>query len=72
MNSLTVSSSTIYVLNFPEDWFDVDVRELLGKFGVVKDVFIPTKRNIGGKRFAFVRFDRKENVEEILGGVKGL
>lgn len=36
------------------------------------EVFIPEKRNKEGKRFVFARFDRQENMSEVLLAVKGL
>lgn len=39
---------------------------------MVKDVFMPTKRNKEGRKFAFVRFDPGSDIEEILSTVTGL
>lgn len=65
-------SRTLYVSNFPEDWADVDVKDMLNRLGPVVDVYIPGKRNAVGKRFAFARFEKNANLGEILSALQGL
>lgn len=48
-------STTIYVSNFPDDWASNDVKGILGKAGLVRDAFMPEKRNKDGKKFVFAR-----------------
>ncbi|GAB2297880.1 hypothetical protein Dimus_031964 [Dionaea muscipula] len=35
----------------------IDISKLYGKFGVVRDVYLPRKRSDSGKKFNFVRYD---------------
>lgn len=65
MQKLEAHSHSIYFSGFPDDWIDRDVKGVLRKFGSVIDVFIPIKRN----KFAFVRFDRKDPLDEIIAGI---
>ncbi|GAB2279009.1 hypothetical protein Dimus_013674 [Dionaea muscipula] len=47
---------TVFVENILERVEPRDLCRLFNNFGVVEDVFIPAKRNRGGKRFGFVRY----------------
>lgn len=63
----------VYVSNFPEDWTEAPLKEILEKFvGRVADVSIPRKRAKDGKRFAFVRFYRVRNEEALIQRAKGV
>ncbi|KAL7161401.1 hypothetical protein ACSBR2_041959 [Camellia fascicularis] len=49
---------TVFVDNFPFLMNPKDLYSLFGKFGVVRDVFIPSKvRKATKSRFGFVRYD---------------
>ncbi|CAL0316838.1 unnamed protein product [Lupinus luteus] len=53
--------SSFYVTNFPEDFRAVDLWRSLQSKGNIVDVFIPSKRNRSGQRFAFVRFNNVQD-----------
>ncbi|KAL7177055.1 hypothetical protein ACSBR2_030391 [Camellia fascicularis] len=53
-----LSLQTIFVDNLPESMDLKGLYTLFTKFGVVKDVFIPSKRRKATRsRFGFVRYD---------------
>lgn len=72
VEKLYAKSKSLYVSNFPEDWKTLDLKESLEKVAPIVDVFIPSKRNKEGKRFAFVRFDQNVNMSDLIVTVKGL
>ncbi|CAL0311080.1 unnamed protein product [Lupinus luteus] len=53
--------SSFYIANFPDDVSSKDLWNLFQKWGRVRDVYIPRKRNKLNQRFAFIRFDRVKN-----------
>lgn len=48
------------------------MTQFMEKLGLVRDIFMPNKRNADGKKFVVVKYDNKVNVEEILEVTKGL
>lgn len=66
------NTNSLFISNFPDEWEAFDVREILGRYWPVTDVFMPKKRNKIGKKFAFARFANTRNLTEILEEVKGL
>lgn len=63
----------LYISNFPDDWAEASLKEILEKFvGKVVDVSIPNKRAKDGKHFAFVRFQRVRDEEALVNRVKGV
>ncbi|GAB2284440.1 hypothetical protein Dimus_018893 [Dionaea muscipula] len=48
---------TVFVDDLPNVLSPGDLHRNFTKFGVVRDVFIPRKRSIAGRRFGFVRYD---------------
>ncbi|GAB2303609.1 hypothetical protein Dimus_037596 [Dionaea muscipula] len=48
---------SLFVEDLPKTINPVTMNNLFAKFGVIKDVFIPSKRSKAGKRFGFVRYD---------------
>ncbi|KAJ4823313.1 hypothetical protein Tsubulata_026619 [Turnera subulata] len=62
-NNLVVS---IYIESLPTRWLPTDLQLVMSRFGDVMDVFIPQKPNRQGKRYAFVRFNRKADVQGIF------
>ncbi|CAL0303250.1 unnamed protein product [Lupinus luteus] len=50
--------SSFYIANFPYDVSSKDLWNLFQKWGRVRDVYIPRKKNKINQRFAFIRFDR--------------
>ncbi|CAL0325059.1 unnamed protein product [Lupinus luteus] len=61
--------SIFYISNFPDDFGQHDLWRLFKRWGRVRDVYIPSKRNKHDRRFAFLRFDKvkdEENFAKIL------
>ncbi|GAU26825.1 hypothetical protein TSUD_289300 [Trifolium subterraneum] len=54
INTLT----TFFLTNFPDSFGARAMFNAFHHYGEVKDVVIPAKRDKGGKRFGFARFDR--------------
>ncbi|PWA84440.1 hypothetical protein CTI12_AA158310 [Artemisia annua] len=59
-------SHSIYVTNFPDSVSSRDLWRECNAYGTVVDVFIPSKKSITGKRFAFVRFIKVFNLERLI------
>ncbi|GKA55169.1 cytochrome P450 [Tanacetum coccineum] len=47
---------TFHFTNFPSNWTQSTMFEVFKRYGNVRDVFIPNKRNKLGKRFGFSKF----------------
>nr|GEX71075.1 RNA-directed DNA polymerase, eukaryota [Tanacetum cinerariifolium] len=56
-------SKSVFVTNFPDHFSAHDLWNVCVAYGKVVDVFIPFKRSKTGKKFAFVRFIRVDNME---------
>ncbi|MCH91957.1 RNA recognition motif, partial [Trifolium medium] len=65
IHNVDQSSVSFFVTNFPEDCTSEDLWKEFARFGRVGDVFIPSKVDKWGKRFAFVKF-REVKEERIL------
>ncbi|GAB2274971.1 hypothetical protein Dimus_009739 [Dionaea muscipula] len=48
---------TLFIDDLPDSMDPKGLHKMCSKFGVVRDVFIPSKRSKAGRRFGFVRFD---------------
>ncbi|PWA67046.1 hypothetical protein CTI12_AA308650 [Artemisia annua] len=59
-------SHSIYVTNFPDSVSSRDLWRECNAYGTVVDVFIPSKKSMAGKRFAFVRFIKVFNLERLI------
>ncbi|GJV59765.1 coronatine-insensitive protein 1-like protein [Tanacetum coccineum] len=59
-------SKSIFVTNFPEHFTAKDLWNVCIEYGIVIDVFIPFKKSQAGKRFAFVRFIKVENIDRLV------
>ncbi|GKE11166.1 RNA-directed DNA polymerase, eukaryota, partial [Tanacetum coccineum] len=59
-------SKSIFVTNFPDDVGSSDLWKVCEGYGKVVDVFIPNRRSKAGKRFAFVRFIRVDNIDRLV------
>nr|GEU81425.1 RNA-directed DNA polymerase, eukaryota, nucleotide-binding alpha-beta plait domain protein [Tanacetum cinerariifolium] len=46
-----------------------DLLEVCQGYGTVVDVYIPNRKSKSGKRFAFVRFIKVENVDRLVGNL---
>nr|GEX03912.1 RNA-directed DNA polymerase, eukaryota [Tanacetum cinerariifolium] len=59
-------SKSFFVTNFPDNTIARDLWEVCNGYGTVVDVFIPNRKSKSGKRFAFVRFFKVENVDRLV------
>ncbi|GJR79021.1 RNA-directed DNA polymerase, eukaryota, nucleotide-binding alpha-beta plait domain protein [Tanacetum coccineum] len=62
-------SKSIFVTNFPDVTSAKELWRVCQTYGTVIDVFIPNRLSRAGKRFAFVRFIRVENVDRLVGNL---
>ncbi|GKF16459.1 RNA-directed DNA polymerase, eukaryota, nucleotide-binding alpha-beta plait domain protein [Tanacetum coccineum] len=62
-------SKSIFVTNFPDSTTSPDLQKLCQSYGTVVDVYIPNRRSKAGKRFAFVRFIKVDNVDRLVGNL---
>ncbi|GJU31030.1 RNA-directed DNA polymerase, eukaryota [Tanacetum coccineum] len=62
-------SKSIFVTNFPDNTSSKDMWNLCQGYGTVVDVYIPNRLSKAGKRFAFVRFIKVENVDRLVGNL---
>ncbi|KAI3513160.1 hypothetical protein L1887_20487 [Cichorium endivia] len=64
--------TTMFVSNLP-DWAKKDVvKKIFQKFGVVVDVYMAVKKDSSKKNFAFVRFKKVSNEEQLERSLQGL
>ncbi|GKC32179.1 RNA-directed DNA polymerase, eukaryota [Tanacetum coccineum] len=61
-------SKSIFVTNFPDNLGSKELWKVCEGYGKVIDVFIPNRRSKAGKRFAFVRFIRVNDLDRLVGG----
>nr|GEZ90887.1 RNA-directed DNA polymerase, eukaryota, nucleotide-binding alpha-beta plait domain protein [Tanacetum cinerariifolium] len=59
-------SHSIFVTNFPETVTSRDLWKTCGAYGTMVDVFISFKKSKAGKRFAFVRFIKVNNLVRLV------
>ncbi|GJV46607.1 nucleotide-binding alpha-beta plait domain-containing protein [Tanacetum coccineum] len=59
-------STSIFVTNLPDKFIAKDLRNVCKQYGNVVDAFIPNRRSKAGKRFGFVRFIKKIDVEILV------
>ncbi|KAK7258794.1 hypothetical protein RIF29_24381 [Crotalaria pallida] len=71
LKSIHSQSTSYYFTNFPEDYGTYKMWKVFASAGSVGDVYIPGKRDKGGRRFGFVRFKDEVSgrVEEKLGNL---
>ncbi|GKD52486.1 RNA-directed DNA polymerase, eukaryota, nucleotide-binding alpha-beta plait domain protein [Tanacetum coccineum] len=62
-------SKSIFVTNFPDHFSARDLWNVCLTYGTVVDVFIPFKRSKAGKKFAFVRFIKVDNLDRLIGNL---
>ncbi|GJY98016.1 RNA-directed DNA polymerase, eukaryota [Tanacetum coccineum] len=62
-------SKSIFVTNFPDCTTSNDLWKLCQTYGTVVDVYIPNHKSKAGKRFAFVRFLKVDNVDRLVGNL---
>ena len=59
-------SKSIFVTNFPDHFSFRDLWKVCDVYGKMIDVFIPNRKSKSGKRFAFVRYIKIENIERLV------
>nr|GEY42447.1 RNA-directed DNA polymerase, eukaryota, nucleotide-binding alpha-beta plait domain protein [Tanacetum cinerariifolium]GEY51312.1 RNA-directed DNA polymerase, eukaryota, nucleotide-binding alpha-beta plait domain protein [Tanacetum cinerariifolium] len=59
-------AKSVFVTNFPESVSAGDLWKSCSVYGIVVDVFIPSKKSKAGKRFAFVRFIKVFNLDRLV------
>ncbi|GKB52428.1 RNA-directed DNA polymerase, eukaryota [Tanacetum coccineum] len=62
-------SKSIFVTNFPDSTSAKDLWKLCQDYGNVVDVYIPNRKSKAGKRFAFVRFIKVDNIDRLVGNL---
>ncbi|GKF19239.1 RNA-directed DNA polymerase, eukaryota, nucleotide-binding alpha-beta plait domain protein [Tanacetum coccineum] len=62
-------SKSIFVTNFPDSTTSKDLWSVCQAYGAVVDVYIPNRKSKAGKRFAFVRFIKVDNVDRLVGNL---
>nr|GFC51343.1 RNA-directed DNA polymerase, eukaryota, nucleotide-binding alpha-beta plait domain protein [Tanacetum cinerariifolium]GFC51350.1 RNA-directed DNA polymerase, eukaryota, nucleotide-binding alpha-beta plait domain protein [Tanacetum cinerariifolium] len=69
MDHACAIARSIFMTNFPDATSSKDLWKLCQSYGTVVDVYIPNRRSKAGKRFAFVRFIKVENVDRLVGNL---
>nr|GEW38823.1 hypothetical protein [Tanacetum cinerariifolium] len=59
-------SKSVFVTNFLDYFGSQDLWSLCEAYGKVVDVFIPNRKSKAGKRFAFVRFIRVDDLDRLI------
>nr|GEV02408.1 RNA-directed DNA polymerase, eukaryota, nucleotide-binding alpha-beta plait domain protein [Tanacetum cinerariifolium] len=59
-------SNSVYVTNFPDSVNPRDLWNSCSAYGTVIDVFTPVKKSKAGKRCAFVRFIKVNNLDRLV------
>ncbi|GKD67707.1 RNA-directed DNA polymerase, eukaryota, partial [Tanacetum coccineum] len=62
-------SKSVFVTNFPVNFGQRDLWKLCESYGTVVDVFIPNQLSKAGKRFAFVRFIKVNDMDRLIGNL---
>ncbi|GJS49220.1 RNA-directed DNA polymerase, eukaryota [Tanacetum coccineum] len=62
-------SKSVFVTNFPDNYGSRDLWKLCEAYGKVVDVFIPNRMSKAGKRFAFVRFIKVDDIARLIGNL---
>nr|GEZ32922.1 RNA-directed DNA polymerase, eukaryota, nucleotide-binding alpha-beta plait domain protein [Tanacetum cinerariifolium] len=62
-------SKSIFVTNFLDDTTSKNLWSVCQTYGTVVDVYIPNRKSKAGKRFAFVRFIKVDNVDRLVGNI---
>nr|GFB41026.1 RNA-directed DNA polymerase, eukaryota, nucleotide-binding alpha-beta plait domain protein [Tanacetum cinerariifolium] len=69
MDHACAIARSIFVTNFLDSTSSKDLWKLCQSYGTVVDVYIPNRRSKAGKRFAFVRFIKVDNVDRLVGNL---
>ncbi|KAI3789461.1 hypothetical protein L2E82_02257 [Cichorium intybus] len=65
-------SHNIFITNFPSHFSVRELRNTCEKYGAVNDVFIPKKLSKAGKHFAFVRFVKNGDVQNLVNNLNSI
>nr|GEX78691.1 RNA-directed DNA polymerase, eukaryota [Tanacetum cinerariifolium] len=63
------NSKSVFVTNFPDHFSARDLWNVCLTYGIIVDVFVPFKRSKAGKKFAFLRFIKVDNLERLIGNL---
>nr|GFB77948.1 hypothetical protein [Tanacetum cinerariifolium] len=56
----------VFITNFPDHFSARDLWGVCKGYGTVVDVYIPNRKSKAGKRFAFARFIKVDDVEQLV------
>ncbi|PWA92147.1 hypothetical protein CTI12_AA082720 [Artemisia annua] len=59
-------STSVFVTNFPDQFYAKDLWNTCKQYGNVVDAYIPNRRSKAGKRFGFVRFIKIFDVKRLV------
>ncbi|GJX96249.1 RNA-directed DNA polymerase, eukaryota, partial [Tanacetum coccineum] len=62
-------SKSVFITNFPDHFSACDLWNVCLAYGNIIDVFIPFKKSKAGKKFAFARFIRVDNLDRLIGNI---
>lgn len=62
-------SKSVFVTNFPDNFGTRDLWNICQTYGKVIDVFIPNRKSKSGKRYAFVRFIKVDDMARLIGNL---
>ncbi|GJX59094.1 RNA-directed DNA polymerase, eukaryota [Tanacetum coccineum] len=62
-------SKSVFVTNFPDNFGTRDLWNICQTYGKVVDVFIPNRKSKTGKRYAFVRFIKVDDMGRLIGNL---
>nr|GEY74270.1 RNA-directed DNA polymerase, eukaryota [Tanacetum cinerariifolium] len=62
-------SKSVFVTNFPDNFGTRDLWNICQTYGKVVDVFIPNRKSKTGKRYAFVRFIKVDDMDRLIGNL---
>ncbi|GKB98256.1 nucleotide-binding alpha-beta plait domain-containing protein [Tanacetum coccineum] len=66
VNKISIS---IFITNFPDQFYAKDLWRVCNQYGKVIDAFIPNRRTKSGKRFGFVRFIKVLDVDRLVNNI---
>nr|GEZ06620.1 RNA-directed DNA polymerase, eukaryota, nucleotide-binding alpha-beta plait domain protein [Tanacetum cinerariifolium] len=69
MDHACAIARSIFVTNFHDSTSSKDLWKLCQSYGTFVDVYIPNRRSKAGKRFAFVRLIKVDNVDRLVGNL---
>ncbi|GKF19691.1 RNA-directed DNA polymerase, eukaryota, nucleotide-binding alpha-beta plait domain protein [Tanacetum coccineum] len=59
-------SKSVFITNFPDHFSVLDLWMVCKGYGIVVYVYIPNRKSKAGKRYAFVRFIRVDNLDRLV------